>query len=95
MEKTAVLLQVRGHYSVTHDFSTDHRIFRYNFGMANTFMVQIRGNAEPCKIEAESITEDEQQNTPYGRIVFKNTKQEVVGSFRSMDVIGWWKLFSA
>jgi hypothetical protein len=61
--------------------------------MANTFMVQIQGNSEPCKIEAEKITEQEQQNSPAGRLIFKNGKDEVVGSFRSTAVVGWWKLF--
>jgi hypothetical protein len=62
--------------------------------MANTFMVQIQGNPEPCKIEAEKIKEEDEQNSNAGRLIFKNGKDEVVGSFRSTSVVGWWKLFS-
>jgi hypothetical protein len=66
----------------------------YNFGMANTFMLQIQGNPEPCKIEAEKITEEGMQNSTEGRLVFKDAKDEVVGRFRSTSVVGWWKLFA-
>jgi hypothetical protein len=65
----------------------------YNFGMPWTFCVQITGNPEPLKIEAEKIVEEDQQNSPSGRLIFKNSKDEVVGSFRSTAVVGWWKMF--
>jgi hypothetical protein len=32
------------------------------------------------------------QNSPEGRLLFKNEKDEVVGTFRSTAVIGWWKV---
>jgi len=80
-------------YSVTHDFSSDSRILEYDFGMPSIFHVQITGNPEACKIEAEKITEQGTQNGNDGRLIFKNEKDEVVGSFRSMSVVGWWKQF--
>lgn len=79
--------------SVTHDFSGPGRVLVYNFDMPNTFLVQIQGNPEPCKIEAETIKEDGVQNSHDGRLIFKNAKDEVVGSFKSQAVVGWWKLF--
>jgi hypothetical protein len=61
--------------------------------MANTFMVQIQGNPELCKIEAEKIVEEGMQNTTEGRLLFKNAKDELVGKFKTSAVVGWWKLF--
>ncbi|MGA2153472.1 MAG: hypothetical protein ABSH37_03590 [Bryobacteraceae bacterium] len=80
-------------FSTTHDFSKSYRSVEYNFGMPMMFYVQIGNNPQPCKIEAEKIEELGMQNTTEGRLIFKNAKDEKVGSFRSDSVIGWWKQF--
>ena len=78
-------------YSVTHDFSAAHRILVYNFGMQTVFYVQITNNAQPCQLDAEKVIEEGIQASIDGKLIFKNAKDEVVGSFRSQAVVGWWK----
>jgi hypothetical protein len=79
-------------YCVIRDFSSNYRILEYDFGMSFVFYVQIANNPQPCKIDAEKIVEQGMQNGPEGWLLFKNEKDEVVGTFRSTAVIGWWKV---
>lgn len=78
-------------YLITHDLSSDTRTLGYDFDMATVFYAQVNNNLHPCKIEAEKIAEPGDENTNAGRLLFKNEKGEVVGTFRSSSVIGWWK----